>query len=207
MLGYILNPEVEKYLKSLPQERDTVLEEMEEYAGKNNFPIIGREGGRVLHLITKIKNPRLIVEIGSGFGYSAYWFAKASEKGKVVLTDYQEKNINLAKRFFEKGGIENKAKFRVGDGIEIGKEYKNIDILFLDLEKARYLEAIKELENNISENGIVIADNVLLQGKVILEPESRKSKIIREFNEYMFKKFFSVIIPIRDGILIACKKS
>ncbi|SNZ03685.1 Predicted O-methyltransferase YrrM [Persephonella hydrogeniphila] len=207
MFDYIINPKVESYIKNLSVEEDPLIKEMEEYARKNDFPIIGREGGRVLHLIAKIKNPELIVEVGSGFGYSAYWFLKALKKGKVVLTDYQEKNIKLARQFLDKGGFRDRAEFRVGDGIKIGKEYKNIDILFLDLEKARYLEAIKELENNLSDDGIVIADNVLFQGKVIFEPENRKSKILREFNSYMFEKFFSVILPVRDGILIACKKS
>ncbi|MDQ7055176.1 MAG: hypothetical protein Q9M89_01160 [Persephonella sp.] len=80
----IINPEVEKYLKSLIDIEDPVIKKMENYARKVDFPIIGREGGELLYLITKIKKPQLIVEIGSGFGYSGYFFAKGLKNGKVV---------------------------------------------------------------------------------------------------------------------------
>ncbi|MBK3331844.1 methyltransferase domain-containing protein [Persephonella atlantica] len=202
----IINTEVEKYLKSLPDIEDPVMRKMEEYAAKNDFPIIGREGGKLLYLITKIKNPSLVVEMGSGFGYSGYFFAKALKKGKVVLIDYLDRNINLAKDFFKEGNLLDKAQFRVGDAVQIGQEYKNIDILFLDLEKVRYLEAIQILEKNLSEDGIIIADNVLYQGKVVFEKEDRKAKVLDSFNRYMFENYFSVILPIRDGILLGVKK-
>ena len=202
----IINTEVEKYLKSLPDIEDPVIRKMEDYAQKVDFPIIGREGGKLLYLITKIKNPSLVVEIGSGFGYSGYFFAKALKKGKVVLIDYLDRNINLAKDFFKEGKLIEKAQFRVGDAVQIGQEYKNIDILFLDLEKVRYLEAIQILEKNLSEDGIIIADNVLYQGKVVFEKEDRKAKVLDSFNRYMFENYFSVILPIRDGILLGVKK-
>ncbi|WP_029520940.1 O-methyltransferase [Persephonella sp. IF05-L8] len=206
-MEFLVNLKFEEYLENLSIEEDPIVLEMEKYAEKKDFPIIGREGGRLLYLLTKLKNPRLVVEIGSGFGYSAYWFAKGLKKGKVVLTDYQEKNINLAKEFFTKAKLLDKAEFRIGDAIEIGQEYKNIDILFLDLEKAKYMEAIKTLEKNLSPDGMVIADNVLFQGKVLFEPENKKAKILNQFNKYMFENYFSVILPIRDGILVAVKKS
>ena len=205
-MEFLINPKLEEYLKNLSVEGDPIVLEMEKYAKEKDFPIIGREGGRLLYLLTRLKNPRLIVEIGSGFGYSAYWFAKGLKDGKVVLIDYQEKNINLAKEIFSKAGLLDKAEFRVGNAIEIGQEYKNIDILFLDLEKAKYMEAIKTLEKNLSPDGIVIADNVLFQGKVLFEPQHRKAKILDQFNKYMFENYFSIILLIRDGILVAVKK-
>ncbi len=205
-MDFLINPKLEEYLKNLSVEDDPVVLEMEKYAKEKDFPIIGREGGRILSLLTRLKNPQLIVEIGSGFGYSAYWFAKGLKKGKIVLIDYQERNINLAREFFSKAGLLDKAEFRVGDAIEIGQEYKDIDILFLDLEKIRYMEAIKTLEKNLSPDGVVIADNVLFQGKVIFEPVNKKAQILNLFNRYMFEKYFSVILPIRDGILVAVNK-
>lgn len=205
-MEFLINPKLDEYLKNLSVEDDPVVLEMEKYAKEKDFPIIGRQGGRLLYLLTRLKNPELVVEIGSGFGYSAYWFAKGLKKGKVVLIEYQQRNIQTAKKFFKKAGLLDKAEFRVGDGVEIGKKYNNIDILFLDLEKIRYMEAIKTLEKNLSPNGIVIADNVLFQGKVIFEPENKKAKILNRFNRYMFENYFSIIFPIRDGILIAVKK-
>jgi len=207
MMNFLINPDFEKYINDLITEEDDTVLEMEKYAEEKEFPIIGRQGGRLLYILTRLKNPKLVVEIGSGFGYSAYWFAKGIKNGKVVLIDYQEKNINKAREIFKKADLEKKAEFRVGDAVEIGQEYKNIDILFLDLEKMRYLEAVKKLEKNLSCDGIVIADNVLFQGKVMFESENRKAKLLHEFNRYMFEKYFCVILPVRDGILVAVRKS
>jgi len=205
-MEFLINPKLEEYLENLSIEEGPIVLEMEKYAKEKDFPIIGREGGRLLYLLTRLKNPHLVVEIGSGFGYSAYWFAKGLKNGKVVLIDYQKKNINLAKEFFSKADLLDKAEFRVGDAIEIGQEYKNIDILFLDLEKAKYMKAIKTLEKNLSPDGIVIADNILFQGKVLFEPENKKAKILNQFNKYMFENYFSVILPIRDGILVGIRR-
>jgi predicted O-methyltransferase YrrM len=207
-MEFITNPKIEEYLFSLLNVDDPVLLEMEELGHRLNFPIVDRLVGNFIYLLTKIKNPKLVVELGSGFGYSAYWFAKGLKDGKVVLNDYREENIKLAKEFFEKGNLLDKAVFETGDAVENAKKYKNIDILFLDLEKSRYLEAVKELENNLSEDAIVIADNVLWHGKVVKEIKDNQTKKIMEFNEYMFKsgKFESSVIPLRDGVLIALKK-
>ncbi|MEJ5172514.1 MAG: methyltransferase domain-containing protein, partial [Hydrogenothermaceae bacterium] len=167
----------------------------------------GRQVGVLLYIITKLKKPKLIVEMGSGYGYSAYWFAKAIDDGKVVLIDFQQKNIDMAKQYFEKVGLLDRVEFRVGDALEIAKEYKNIDILFLDLEKMKYFEAIKLMEGNLSYNGLIIADNVLWYGNVVLEETDRKTKVIKDFNDYMFRsgKFVSQIVPLRDGVLIGLK--
>ncbi|RMA97514.1 O-methyltransferase [Hydrogenothermus marinus] len=203
---FITNPEIEAYLKSLVHINDSVLEKMENLGHKLNFPIVDRLVGNLLYIITQIKKPKLIVELGSGFGYSAYWFAKGLEDGKVVLNDYKEENINLAKKFFKEGNLYEKAIFEVGDAVENAKKYNNIDILFLDHEKSRYLEAIKQLENNLSKEAIIIADNVLWHGKVIEEDKDKKTEKINEFNEYMSANFKTSILPLRDGVLIALKK-
>ena len=198
----ITDPAIEKYVSELI-EVDEVILEMEKLAEEKNFPIVGRVVGKLLYSIVKMKKPKLIVEIGSGFGYSAYWFAKALEDGVVVLTDYDPENINLAEEFFRKGNLLDKAVFRYGDGIEIARDYQNIDILFLDLEKNRYLEAIQALEMNLSRDGMVIADNVLWKGKVLEENPDEKTKKIKGFTGYMFKHFDSLILPVRDGVLLS----
>jgi len=202
MVIEINNPQIEEYIKNFIEVDDVILE-MEKLAKQQNFPIVDRVVGKFLYFITKLKNPKLIVEIGSGFGYSAYWFAKALNEGNVVLTDYKFENLNLAEEFFRKGHMVDKAVFRYGDGIEIAREYIDIDILFLDLEKARYLEAVQTLEMNLAPNSLVIADNVLWHGKVLDPNPDEKTKKIKEFTDYMFKNFDTTILPIRDGVLLS----
>ncbi len=203
----ITNPDIENYIYNLSIPEDPILLEMEKLGHKTGFPIVDRIVGRFLYIITKIKKPKLIVELGSGFGYSGYWFAKALDNGKVVLTDFSLENLNLAEKFFETGGLLKKAEFKAGDAIEIASTYKNIDILFIDIQKAKYKKAIETLKDNISTGGLVIADNTLWQGKVLEEHPDRQTKGIKEFNEYMFSNpdFFSVLIPIRDGVLLSYK--
>ena len=201
-MEYINNPLIEEYIKNLIPVDEIILD-MEDKAEKENFPIVDRIVGKFLYFLTVLKSPKLIVEIGSGFGYSGYWFAKGLKDGKVVLTDYRDENIQTAEIFFKRGNLINKAIFEVGDGIKIAKKYKNIDILFLDLEKGRYREAVEELKNNLSKDGIIVADNVLWKGKVIQESPDKKTEKIKEFTEYMFKEFDTVILPVRDGILIS----
>lgn len=203
---FINHPDIENYIFSLLKEDDPVLEEMEQLAQQLNFPIVGRIVGKLLYMLAKLKKPKLIVEVGSGFGYSAYWFAKAlDEEGKLVLSDYKKENIELAKQFFEKANLNKNIIFEVGDGVEIASKYKGIDILFLDHEKTRYKETVEKLESNISKDGLILADNVLWYGKVIKDEKSSKAKAIDKFNRYMVENFDTTILPIRDGLLIARK--
>jgi caffeoyl-CoA O-methyltransferase len=193
----------------LATENDTFILEMERVARKKHFPIVERLVGRLLFVLTKLKEPELIVELGSGFGYSAYWFAKALKNGRVVLTDYRKENIDYAKKLFRKAGLIRKADFRVGDAIEIAKEYKNIDILFIDINKHQYLEAVQALLPNLNRNALIIADNTLWYGKVVENKRDKETLGIKRFNHYLFNSqdFITMILPLRDGVLIAYKLS
>ena len=203
----ITNPKVENYLKKLSVERDPVLLAMERMGHKLDFPIVDRLVGRLLYMLTRLKDPKLVVELGSGFGYSAYWFAKALNRGKVILTEYDQKNINLAKMTFMQAGFARKAEFHVGNAVEIAKNYEDIDILFIDIDKHQYLKAFKTLLPNLSRNALIIADNTLWYGKVTGKRKDRETLGIQAFNEYLFgsKDFFTTIVPLRDGVLLAYK--
>lgn len=193
----------------LSREGDRHILEMEKIAREKDFPIVDRLVGRLLFVLTKLKNPRLIVELGSGFGYSAYWFAKALEKGRVVLTERDPDNIGYAKRTFREAGLFRKAEFRLGNAVEIAGEYTNIDILFIDIDKRQYREAVKRLLPNLSRNALIIADNSLWYGKVTGGKKDRDTLGIKRFNDYMSasRDFFTTILPLRDGVLVAYKLS
>lgn len=202
----ITDPRIEEYLLRFQQENDPRLLEMERMAKERQFPIVDRLVGRLLYLVTRLKQPRLVVELGSGFGYSAYWFARAiSISGKVVLTDLSEENIAYARRVFTEKGIAERAEFRVGNALEIGKEYRDIDILFIDLDKYQYLEAIEAMLPRLSVNALVIADNTLWHGRVVEDDGAKESEGVRRFNEFMFGRqdFFTTLVPLRDGVLLA----
>lgn len=207
----ITDPCIESYLMNMVPEADPALAAMEERAKETGLPIVGRLVGRFLYLLTRLKQPALVVELGSGFGYSAYWFARAlSIRGKVVLTDYSEEHIGYARRVFSETGYAARAEFRVGDAVRIGSEYEDIDILFIDIDKHQYPDAIRLMLPRLAKNALVIADNSLWHGKVAEEgaPDRETEAIIR-FNEFMFRheEFFSTIVPLRDGVLLAYRLS
>lgn len=205
----ITDPRIESYLLGMAHEEDPHLAAMEEKAQETGLPIVGRLVGRFLYLITRLKQPTLIVELGSGFGYSGYWFARAlSLRGKVVLTDYAEENIAYARQMLFETGLAERAEFRVGDALQIGREYENIDLLFIDIDKHQYVEAIEAMLPRLAKNAVVVADNALWHGRVAEEGEAdRETGVVRRFNDYMFshEEFFTTIVPLRDGVLVAYK--
>ena len=205
----LADPQINDYLFNLSTEDDKYILEMEKIAQKKNFPIVERLVGRLLFVLTKLKNPKLIVELGSGFGYSAYWFAKALQGGRVVLTDYHKENMEYAEGLFRRAGLKRKAVFRVGEAVEIAKEYKSIDILFIDIEKYQYPEAVQTLIPNLNRHALIIADNSLWYGKVVEGLRDRETLGVKKFNQYLFshQDFCSMILPLRDGVLIAYKLS
>lgn len=205
----ITDPRIESYLMGMAHEEDPHLTAMEEKAQETGLPIVGRLVGRFLYLLTRLKQPALIVELGSGFGYSAYWFARAlSLRGKVVLTDYSETNVAYSRQVLSETGLVERAEFRVGDALQIGSEYENIDLLFIDIDKHQYVDAVEAMLPRLARNALVVADNALWHGRVAEEGEAdRETGVIRRFNDYMFhhEEFFSTIVPLRDGVLVAYK--
>ncbi len=203
----ITDPKINDYLMRLSEENDSYLLEMEHIAEKKKFPIVGRLVGRLLYILTRLKAPKLVVELGSGFGYSAYWFAKALTKGKVVLIDYRAENMDYARDLFRKAGFIRKALFRTGNALEIAQEYENIDMLFIDIDKHQYCDAIDKLIPNLDRNALIIADNALWYGKVAEKVRDKKTLEIRRFNRYLFghPDFVTTILPLRDGVLVSYK--
>jgi predicted O-methyltransferase YrrM len=205
----ITDPRIESYLMNLLPNHDPIVAAMEQRARETGVPIVGPLVGRLLYLLTRLKRPNLIVELGSGFGYSAYWFARAlGDRGKVVLTDYSADHIDYARRAFEKCGLAGAARFHTGNALEIGRNYDNIDILFIDIDKYQYPAAIRTMLPSLGENALVIADNALWHGTVAEDhPDYENSGAIREFNDFMFNSgdFCTSILPLRDGVLLGYK--
>lgn len=203
----VTDPRIEKYLLSLLPDDDPLLREMERIAREKGFPIIDRLVGRFISLLVRIKKPQLVVELGSGFGYSAYWFARAMNRGKVVLIDYDESNIDYARGIFEGSALAPQAEFHVGDALIVGQQYHDIDILFIDIDKYQYLDAVAAMKPHLAKDALVIADNTLWYGKVADRENDLDTMGIRAFNQQMFRDrdFFSTIIPLRDGVLVSQK--
>jgi len=209
MKSLITSPEIERYIQELYPLEDPILREMEETGNQINFPLVGPLVGRLLYQLTKLINAKKIFEMGSGFGYSAFWFALAMpEDGIVHLTDQSQKNLDLAKRFFTQGNLIHKAKFHAGDAIKALKQTDGpFDLIFIDLDKESYPEALALAKSKLKLGGILVADNLLWFGQVLERKGDASTEGIKEFNQKLFNDcdFISTLLPIRDGIGVAYK--
>jgi len=209
MKTMITSPDIERYIANLYPLEDPVLKEMEETGNKINFPIIGPLVGRMLYQSAKMIGAKKIFELGSGFGYSAFWFALAlPEDGLIYLTDQSKKNLDLAKQFFIQGNLAHKAQFHAGDALKTLKHADGLfDIILIDLDKESYPEALSLAKTKLKMGGLLIADNLLWFGQVLEREGDSATEKIKEFNQKLFNDcdFISTLIPIRDGVGIAYK--
>ena len=206
----LVNAEIEEYLYRLLPERDPVLQEMESFGRSLDFPLIGPLVGRFLHQLTLLSGIKTIFEMGSGFGYSAYWFAKAlPEGGKIILTEGSQELSQKAREFLRRGGIEKKAAFEMGDAVQILERTAGpFDLVFVDIDKEQYPEAFRKALPKIRKGGILAADNVLWFGKVVSRDRSPATEGIREFTRLIYgsKELMTTILPLRDGVSVSVKR-
>ena len=210
-MNEIVNKEIEKYMLDSIPPRDSVLVEMEEYAASRNFPIIGPLVGRLLYMIAKSVKAKRVLELGSGFGYSAYWFAKGMGKsGKVVCTEGSPENSVLAAEYFKRGKMSSQIDFHVGDALKIiERVHGTFDIIFNDIDKVQYPKVLKKALPKLRKGGIFISDNVLWGGRVLdAKPDSNTAGILT-FNRMLYAsdELFTTIVPLRDGVSISVKLS
>lgn len=205
----IVNSKIEEYLLSCISARNAVLQEMEEYAYKRSFPIVGPLVGQFLEQYTKIIQAKRIFELGSGFGYSATWFAKGNPNAEIYCTDGDNENAKRAKSYFERLGITNQINFLVGDAVtHLNKTGGEFDIIYNDIDKQGYPEAFDAAIPRLRKGGLLITDNTLWYGRILEKgKKSDATKGIEEFNRKAFSdsRIQSMIIPIRDGVCVSLK--
>ena len=161
--------DVTKFAETVGPDADDVVREMERHAEERDFPIVGRAVGGWLAFLTRVVNARRVFEFGSGFGYSAYWFAKALPPGsEVILTEIDSDELALARQFLEAGGLADRATFEEGDAVEIVSNYQEpFDIVLIDNEKDRYVEAFEAVREEVASGGVVLADNAMRAHPVV----------------------------------------
>ena len=221
----VLHPSINDYLLDIIPERDEVLTEMEAYAQENRFPIVGPLVGRVLHQLVMLTNPTRIFEMGSGFGYSAYWMAKAlrQPEASIICTDGSQENADRAAGYLARGGIADRIDYRVGNALEIIDETEGeFDIIYNDIDKDGYPEAFRKAIPRLRSGGLFITDNMLWLGRVVTYDTERDTQGFDEEEQwvhnttvgvkeltrllYSSPDVFTTIIPLRDGVSVAIKR-
>jgi predicted O-methyltransferase YrrM len=209
--GYI-QEDVEEYLYELLPGRDLVVSEMEAYAAKHRVPIIGPAVARLLALFVQVSGAKRIFEMGSAIGYSTIWLARAAgPKGKVFYTDGNPENARRAQNYFRRAGVAKRIEVKVGDALALLKKAPGtFDLIFNDVDKHQYPDALRVALPKLRRGGLLITDNTLWSGKAARRAaeDDHDTKGVQEFNRlvYASKELNPILIPLRDGVTV-CRKN
>jgi predicted O-methyltransferase YrrM len=207
----IVAGKVEAYLESLRPRAEGVRAKMEAYGRKRDFPFIGPLVGPVLSLLSRSIGARRVFECGSGFGYSALFFAEAvGEGGEVVLTDRSEENLAKAREFLEEAGLAGRCRFLAGDALALlATEPGLFDAILVDIDKAAYPASLAVTVPRLRPGGLLLTDNLLWSGHVA-DGRFRDAATlaIREYNRLLHAHpdLESVILPLRDGLGVSRRR-
>jgi predicted O-methyltransferase YrrM len=210
----IVDPRVEDYMRSLLKRYDEpVLLEMEAEGKERGFPIIGRLVGVTVELLARSVGAKRVFELGSGFGYSAYWFARAvGPSGEVHGTDGDPANEPKALDYLSRAGLAEPIRWHVGDAVtHLDAAPGEFDVVYNDIDKDGYPAAWMAARERIRVGGLYVCDNVLWSGRVAVQdrddPRPVYTQAILEHNRMIAEddQFISSIVPTRDGVFVALR--
>ena len=168
----------------------------------------GHIQGRFLSLISKIKSPLHILEIGTYTGYGTLCLAEGlAAHGKIFTIDRNEELLKIQNKYFEKSGNRDKIVQLTGNAVDILNDLnQTFDLIFIDADKENYVKYFEIVSEKLNPNGIIISDNVLWSGKVVdINNNDEETNTLKKFNRTLHDdtRFETVILPLRDGISIS----
>lgn len=208
-------PELLAYCENHTTEEDGLLKHIiRETHTKVLMPrmLSGHLQGKTLEMLVKLLNPKVILEIGTYTGYSGLCLARGlGEKGKLITLDINDELETMVRGFFEKSGISHKIDYRLGNAMKLIPEIdENFDMVFIDADKANYTNYYNLVIDKVNPGGIILADNVLWSGKILVERGKKIDKdtqALLDFNQMVQNdpRVENVLLPIRDGLMMARK--
>jgi caffeoyl-CoA O-methyltransferase len=206
-------PAAQDYITSLVPPREAELMEMEAIAEKNDFPIIGPACGYYCYQLARMIKAKSIFELGSGYGYSTAWFAKAVRDnggGVVHHTVWEEELSERARRHLVKLGSADLVQFHVSEAVEALKKTEGpFDIIFNDIDKEAYPASLPIIKEKLRSGGLLIIDNMLWHGRIFDKKDnSPATQGVHEFTKQITNDpdWIVSLAPMRDGMIVAYKK-
>jgi len=206
---------LDNYILDHIDKEDEILMELDR---ETNLNIVGARmlsgnlQGQVLSMISKMIQPKAILEIGTFTGYSAICLSKGlQENGKLITIEINDELENIASKYFKKAAIQDVVIHKIGSALEIiPKLTEMFDLVFIDADKREYSNYYNLVFEKVKKGGYILADNTLWSGKVlnVPDPDDEQTKGIIDFNRMIAsdKRVEKVILPIRDGMTIIRKK-
>ena len=204
---------VRDYLDGLVPARPAEMQAMEAYAKEKQFPIIGPASGYFCYQIARQIGARRVFELGSGYGYSTAWFARAVREnggGVVYHVVWDEELSRRARSHLGALGFGEIVQYRVGEAVQALRETPGpFDLIFNDIDKRGYPDSLEVIAEKLRPGGVLIVDNLIWSGRIFDGNErSEDTEGIRELTRRVTadQRWAASIVPIRDGLLLAYKR-
>jgi predicted O-methyltransferase YrrM len=209
----LIPQQLSAYLESLVPERAPELQRMEAIARETDFPIIGPTAGWFCYLVTRMVGARTVFELGSGYGYSTAWFARAVQEnggGMVHHVVWDEELSGRARTHLGVLGLDAVVQFHVGEAVAALQQHTGpFDLIFNDIDKQDYPKALDVIRQKLKRGGVLITDNALWQGRIFDSTNTTaQTEGVRELTRRLCTgdEWTTSLVPIRDGLLVALKR-
>lgn len=208
--------QVQDYAVTLVPQRPSEIQKMEAYAKERRFPIIGPAAGQLCYLLARMIGAQRVFELGSGFGYSTAWFAKAVREnangnggGVVHHTVWDEELSQRARQHLNALGYNGLIQYHVAEAVETLRATEGpFDLIFNDIDKEAYPDSLPVIAEKLRPGGLLIIDNMLMGGSIFdADDTSPHVTGTREFTRLITNStdWIVSLIPIRDGLIVAQK--
>lgn len=206
-----LSEQLENYVVSHSEPEPQLLRELNKETHQKVLAprmLSGHFQGRFLSLLSKLKAPEQILEIGTYTGYATLCMAEGLQKDGLIHTiDHNEELLAIQQKYFIRSGYSDRIKQYTGNALEvIPKISVNFDMVFMDADKHNYINYFNLIIDKMNKGGIILVDNVLWSGKVLEKPEKddEDTKTLIEFNKLVKEdpRVETVLLPVRDGLTI-----
>ncbi len=210
----LFHPSLLEYLDGLVPPRNEVMREMEAHAREIKFNIVGPAAGHLMYLVARMIGARRVFELGSGYGYSTAWFARAVREnggGEVHHVVWHEDLSLQARGHLGRMGYEDLMRYHVGEAVGILEQTPGpFDLIFNDIDKEGYPASIVAIKQKLRPGGLLLIDNTLWHGRIFdPQDDSPETVGVREVNALLAQdpEFITSILPIRDGVLLAYRQA
>jgi len=213
MMSRIDYQSVQEYIASLVPPRELELHKMEVYAEENGFPIIGPACGYFCYQLARMIDAKSVFELGSGYGYSTTWFARAVKEnggGVVHHTVWDEDLSKRAQGHLTTLGLADLVQFHTAEAVETLRQTPGpFDIIFNDIDKEGYPDSLPVTKEKLRHGGLLVIDNMIWHGQT-LDPDDHEesTEAIRRFTRDITSDLDWIVslFPARDGMIVAYKK-
>jgi predicted O-methyltransferase YrrM len=206
----ILDPSISTYLDSLVPARPKAFLDMERVAEETKFPIIGPTSGQLCYLVARMIGAKRIFELGSGYGYSTAWFARAVREnggGEVHHVVWDDELSRRARNHLETLGYSDLVRYHVAEAVETLRNTDGpFDLIFNDINKRDYPASIDVILPKLRRGGVLIIDNLLWSGRILdRADQTPDTEGVRTVTRRIMEsdEWIASLVPVRDGVLVA----